>query len=108
MKWDCLVVIAANYRHWKVGDDGQVEVLDEETSSPKTVGVYRNVEDCANACFSFILEEGEVGENGPVESVTVFAAEFGAKPGAGKKVAYLPLSGNRVDFIEEIRKGLES
>jgi hypothetical protein len=107
MKWDCLVIIAANYRNWRMGDNGEVEVLDEETGSPKFVGVYRNVEDCANACFSFISEDTEVGD-GPVESVKVFAAEFGGRPGDGKQIAYLPLTGNRTDFIAEIRKGLES
>lgn len=115
MKWDCLVVIVAQYRNWQLTPKGEVEVLDEETTSPKLVGVYRNVSDCVEGCLSTISEYGpgeDVPENvkgdGPVESVTVFAAEFGAKPGEGKRVASLPLSGSRSDFDALLRKELAS
>lgn len=115
MKWDCLVVIVAQYKNWQMSPKGEVEVLNDETTSPKLVGVYRNVSDCVDGCLSVIEEYGpgeEIPErvkgDGPVESVTVFATEFGAKLGEGKRIADLPLSGNRADFDALLRKELAS
>lgn len=115
MKWDCLVVIVAQYRNWQMSPKGEVEVFDEETTPPKLVGVYRNVSDCVEGCLSVIAEYGpgdgvpdNVKGDGPVESVTVFAAEFGSPPGHGKRVGSLPLCGSRADFDALLRKELAS
>lgn len=50
-------------------------MLDEETDGLGVVGVYATVEDCAEACHSFINEFDPDEEiDGPIDNVVVLAA----------------------------------
>ncbi len=116
-----MVVMAAHYSSWTRSSLGDIRINSEETGYPSLVGVYTRVENCAKACYSFIDEfevfADDCGDcEGPVESVTVYAAELGAPVGrgphgsqgygAGREVAKLPLSGSRAEFEKKLRKAL--
>lgn len=82
-------------------EEGDFEALDEETGCPRLVGVFTSIRQAAEAGYTFISEHEPDEDDvygGPIESVAVYAAPLGGKPGTGRHLASLPLTGDRTKF----------
>ena len=102
-----LIVLASRYRNWERQSGGEIKVLDEETDGPGVVGVYATVEDCADACHSFINEfDPDEEADGPIDAVVVLAVEVGTKPGELADSVEVSQSWSRQEIEEQLRKAL--
>lgn len=107
-----LVVLATTFMHWD-DEGGEVRALDEEEYPAELVGVYTDLESCAEACYSFIdgyKVNDEPGEEhrGPLATLYVSVAETGGRPGAARFVTDIPIGGvsSQNELLEKIRQGL--
>lgn len=100
-------MLSSHYRNGERQSDGEIEALDEETYGLGVVGVYATVEDCAEACHSFINEFDPDEEiDGPIDNVVVLAVEVGAKRGKLGESVEVSQSGSRQEIEEQLRKAL--
>lgn len=100
-------MLASHYRNWERQSDGEIEVLDKETDALRVVGVYATVEDCAEACHSFINEfDADEAADGPIDNVVVLAVEVGAKPGGLGASVEVSQSWRRQEIEEQLGKAL--